>query len=100
MFYEGGDYFKVLFYNMDKARGKKYKKTNSFISGYNSFINSITGSSKDPNSIVEDVGINHFTFDELRTHLTKVKGNVSLDGSTTQFPEYKKDAPKLCCINL
>jgi hypothetical protein len=100
VFYEGGDYFKVVFFDMDKARGTNFNKTNSIISGIQSFINSITGSSKDPNKVVEDVGINQITFDELRTHLTKVRGNVPLDGHTTQFPEYKKDAPKLCCIHL
>ena len=99
VFYEGGDYFKVVFFNMDSARGKNFKKVNSIISGIQGFINSITGSSKDPSKVVEDIGINHVTFDELRTHLTKVRGNVVLDGDTTPFPEYKKDAPKLCCIS-
>jgi len=99
VFYEGGNYFKVVFFDMDKARGKNFKKTNSIISGIQSFINSITGSSKDPSKVVEDIGITKVTFDELRTHLTKVN-NVSLDGHSTQFPEYNKDAPKLCCIHL
>jgi len=100
VFYEGENYFKVVFFDMDKARGTNFIKTNSIISGIQSFINSINGSSKDPSKVVEDVGITKVTFDELRRHLTKVSGNVPLNGPTTQFPEYKKDAPKLCCIHI
>jgi hypothetical protein len=99
VFYEGKDYFKVLFFNMDKARGKNFVKKNSFIAGYNSFINSIISKPKDANDIIEDVGINHITFDELQKHASKIKSNPGLDGESIDFPTYVNDSPKLCCLS-